>query len=171
MSQYSDILKNKNMENDTKIQKDIMEQLDWEPFLNASQIGVTVKNGFVSLSGQVDTNSKKILAERAVNKVASVRSIAKDFRGVQFISNLISVKPKNNSFDIQKKIITAFQRSSTIDPAKIKVEVLGRMVTLTGMVSSFAQKEEAEDTAWLVPGVTSVDSELVIKDPEYSFEV
>ena len=46
------------MKSDNEIQKDIMAQLKWEPFLNACQIGVAVKNGIVTLSGQVDTYSK-----------------------------------------------------------------------------------------------------------------
>ena len=47
------------MKSDLQIQKDIMEELRWEPFLTASEIGVTVKNGVVTLSGQVDSYSKK----------------------------------------------------------------------------------------------------------------
>ena len=45
------------MKTDIEIQKDVIEQLKWEPFLNASQIGVSVKNGIVTLSGQVDAYS------------------------------------------------------------------------------------------------------------------
>jgi osmotically-inducible protein OsmY len=73
-----------------------------------------------------------------------------------------------NSFNLKEKITAAFDKSADIDPAKITVRVNGRMVTLTGIVSSMAQKVEAENTAWLVPGVTSVESEFVIKKREYS---
>ena len=48
------------MKSDIQIQKDVFEQLKWEPFLNASEIGVAVKNGIVTLSGQVDSYSKNI---------------------------------------------------------------------------------------------------------------
>ncbi|MGZ8559067.1 MAG: BON domain-containing protein, partial [Chitinophagaceae bacterium] len=47
------------MKSDSQIQKDVIEQMKWEPFLNASEIGVSVKNGIVTLSGQVDSYSKK----------------------------------------------------------------------------------------------------------------
>jgi len=68
------------MKSDIEIQKDVIEQLKWEPFLNASQIGVAVKNGIVTLSGQVDTYSKKILAEKTVKKVSGVKAIAEDIQ-------------------------------------------------------------------------------------------
>ncbi len=51
-----------------------MEQLKWEPFLDASEIGVAVKNGIVTLSGIVDSYSKKILAEKVAKKIAGVRA-------------------------------------------------------------------------------------------------
>ena len=223
------------MKSDNEIQKDIMAQLKWEPFLNASQIGVAVKNGIVTLSGQVDTYSKKTLAERAAKKVWGVKAIAEDIQvgispsyrktdaevaeavvnglkwhtmipeekikvsvedgivklegeveweyqrtqarsaienltGVRSVTNLISVKPKITSSDIQQKINAAFQRSATIDSGKITAEVLGSRVTLRGKVRSFTEKEDAENAAWFAPGVTSVNSKLEIEVPEYAFE-
>ena len=223
------------MKSDNEIQKDIMAQLKWEPFLNACQIGVAVKNGIVTLSGQVDTYSKKTLAERAAKKVSGVKAIAEDIQvgispsyrktdaevaeavvnalkwhtiipeekikvsvedgivklegeveweyqrtqptsaienltGVRSVTNLISVKPKITSSDIQQKINAAFQRSATIDSGKITAEVLGSRVTLRGTVRSFTEKEDAENAAWFAPGVTSVNSKLEIEAPEYAFE-
>ena len=54
------------MKNDLEIQQDVINQLSWEPFLKASDIGVTVKNGIVTLTGQVDSYYKKISAEKAI---------------------------------------------------------------------------------------------------------
>ena len=68
------------MKSDNEIQKDVLEQLKWEPFLNSAQIGVAVKNGIVTLSGVVDTYSKKVLAEKASKKVAGVKAIAEDIQ-------------------------------------------------------------------------------------------
>jgi len=217
------------------IQKDVMAQLKWEPFLNSSNIGAAVKNGIVTLSGQVDSYSKKVVAEKAAKKVSGVKAIAEDIQvgispitqktdaeiaeavlnalkwhtmipeekikvtvengnvklegeidweyqhtqakiaienltGVRSIVNLISVKPRVNSSDIQKKINAAFLRSATIEADKIKADILGSQVTLSGKVRSFAEKEDAENAAWFAPGVTSVKSELEIEEPEYSFE-
>ena len=57
-----------------------MEELRWEPFLNASAIGVAVKNGIVTLSGQVDSYFKKLLAEKAARRVAGVKAVAEDLQ-------------------------------------------------------------------------------------------
>lgn len=57
-----------------------MEELKWQPFLNASEIGVAVKNGIVTLSGQIDTYSKKLSAENAAKKVTGVKAIAEDIQ-------------------------------------------------------------------------------------------
>ena len=51
------------MKTDSQIQGDVMAQLKWEPFLNPSEIGVAVKDGIVTLSGQVDSYLKKVAAE------------------------------------------------------------------------------------------------------------
>src|ERR1035437_4952445 len=68
------------MKNDIEIQNDVMDELKWEPFLNASEIGVAVKNGIVTLSGQVDTYLKKIEAEKATKRVAGVKAVAEDIQ-------------------------------------------------------------------------------------------
>jgi len=66
------------MKSDYQIQEDVMEEFKREPFLKASEIGVAVKNGVVTLSGQVDSYSKKAAAENAAKKVAGVKAVAED---------------------------------------------------------------------------------------------
>ena len=57
------------MKSDAQIQKDIVEELKWEPFLHASEIGVSVKHGVATLSGQVDSYSKKYLQRKQQKKL------------------------------------------------------------------------------------------------------
>jgi osmotically-inducible protein OsmY len=64
------------MKTDTQLKYDILSELEWEPSLNASQIGVEVKDGVVTLAGQVDSYGEKWHAERAVERVAGVRALA-----------------------------------------------------------------------------------------------
>ena len=223
------------MKSDSLIQKDVMEELRWEPLLSASEIGVAVKNGVVTLSGMVDTYAKKLRAERAVKRIEGVKAVAEDIQvgispefrktdaeiaeavlnalkwhtgvqeekikirvedghvrlegeveweyqrnqaqtaienltGVKSVINLIGIKPKISSGDIQQKINAAFHRSANIDSGKISVEVSGSKVILNGKVRSFAEKEDAEVAAWNAPGVISVESKLEIEQPEYAFE-
>ena len=80
------------MKSDNQIQKDVMEELKWEPYLNASDIGVSVKNGIVTLSGQVDTYSKEIAAEKAPKRVAGVIAVAEDIQiGASSVYPLFSI--------------------------------------------------------------------------------
>jgi len=60
------------MKTDLEIQKDVLDELKWEPFLSASEIIVTFKNGIVTLSGSVDSYFKKIGAEKAAKRVSGV---------------------------------------------------------------------------------------------------
>lgn len=223
------------MKSDYQIQKDVMEELKWQAFLKASEIGVAVKNGIVTLSGHVDSYSKKLAAENAAKKIAGVKAVAEDIEvgispiyrrtdaeiaeavldalkwhtavqeekikikvedgnvklegeveweyqrtmaktaienlaGVRFVINLITVKPKISPTDIQEKIIAAFHRSATVDSSKIRAEVEGSKVTLSGTVRSIAEKEDAENAAWFAPGVMSVVNKIEIEVPEYEFE-
>lgn len=223
------------MKKDSQIQKDVMDELKWDPQLNAAAIGVAVKDGIVTLSGSVDSYAKKLAAEKDAKKVSGVRAIAEDIQigvspssrksdteianavldalkwhagvrdekinvnvengivrlegeveweyeranakkaienldGVRSIVNLLAIKPKFSTTDIQQKIGAAFQRNAAIDAGKIKVEVSGSRVTLRGTVRSFAEKEDAEIAAWNAPGVVSVTSFLQVEQPEYAFE-
>lgn len=222
------------MKSDNQIQLDVIDQLQWEPFLNAADIGVSVKNGVVTLSGQVDSFYKKIAAEDAAKKVAGVKAIAEDIQigvlpehaktdteiagailnalkwhtavqeekikikvdngnvtldgevdwdyqrtnarqaienltGIKTITNLIRVKPKVTPENIKRKIESSFQRAASINSRKIKVDVSGSKVTLSGTVTSLAEKEAAETSAWYADGVTEVENNLEILIPaEYS---
>ncbi len=81
------------MKTDLQIQKDVIDQLKWEPILNAAEIGVSVKNGIVTLSGIVDSYLKKIAAENAAKKVAGVKAFAENIQ--------IGVSPSNHKTDAE----------------------------------------------------------------------
>ncbi|MBS1660801.1 MAG: BON domain-containing protein [Bacteroidetes bacterium] len=222
------------MRTDAEIQKDVMDQLKWEPFLNAAQIGVAVKNGIVTLSGQVDSYSKKFGAELAAKKILGVRAVAeeilvgsspiydrsdpeiaeavlttlkwhtfvpneklkvkvesgtvtlegqvdwnfqreaavnavKNLPGVRHVSNFITLKPAVTTADTKQKISAALHRHAAIDAEKVKVELVGNKVILSGPVRSIAERDDAEQAAWSAPGVTSVENRLSIQIPEPVF--
>lgn len=222
------------MKTDIQIQKDVMDELKWQPFLNSSEIGVAVKNGIVTLSGIVDSFSKKLSAERATKKVSGVKAIAEDIQigvspvyrktdteiaeavfnalkwhsavpeekvkikvedgivtlegeveweyqrmnartaiqnlsGVRSVTNLITIKPNLNPFELEQKITEAFRRNATIDAGKVNVSTSGSKVILTGKVRSFAESEDAEDVAWAAPGVYHVENKLSIVEPEFVY--
>ena len=66
------------MKTDSEIQKDVMAELQWEPVLNPSEIGVAVKHGVVTLSGTVSNYAKKLAAEKATLRVKGVTAVAEE---------------------------------------------------------------------------------------------
>jgi osmotically-inducible protein OsmY len=115
-------------------------------------IAVTVRNGYVTLSGVVEWMYQKVAAERAV----------KYLRGVKGIFNQITILPGVVPKDVEKRIIEALHRHADLDARRIHVDTDGNRVTLTGMVRSWTERDEAQRAAWLVPGVAIVDNRIVV---------
>jgi osmotically-inducible protein OsmY len=115
-------------------------------------IAVTVRNGFVTLSGVVEWMYQKIAAERAV----------KYLRGVKGIFNQITLHPAVAPKDVEKRIIAALHRHADVDARRIHVDTDGNRVTLSGSVRSWMERDEAQRAAWLVPGVAIVDNRISV---------
>jgi len=215
------------MKTDSQIQKDVIEELKWDPSVTHEYIGVAVKDGVVTLTGAVPSYFEKSAAERAAQRVAGVRAIAEeievkypscyrrddgdiadsillafrwnvqipddklhvkvakgwvtlsgevewDFQraaaenavkplsGVLGVTNLIGVKPRIEASDVKTKIEQALKRAAEREARRIKVEVKGTEVTLSGKVRSYAELHDARGAAWSAPGVSTVQDHLVI---------
>lgn len=143
------------MKTDTEIQKDVMEQLKCEPFLDDAPIGVAVNKGIVTLSGQVDTYSKKLLAENAAKKVGGVKAIAEDIH--------VGISPITSKTDteIAGAVVNALKWHTMIPEEKIKITVENGNVTLEGDLEWY-QRNKAESAVENLAGVRSVTNLITV---------
>ena len=111
------------MKTDAEIQKDVMDELKWLPLLKSTEMGVAVKNGVVTISGIVDTYSKKVLAEKAAARVTGVKAVAED------IEVKISGTGKPTDTEIAEAVLNALKWHSAMQENKIKVKVDNGCVT------------------------------------------
>jgi osmotically-inducible protein OsmY len=139
--------------NDTDIALAAATALQWNVSLSGAEIKPVVKDGWVSLTGQVTWGYQRFAAETAVRHLM----------GVKGVSNEISVKPTVKASDVKKKIEEAFQRHALLDAKDIQVVVHNATVTLNGQVHSWKEREDATWAAWAAPGVNTVENRLSIQ--------
>lgn len=84
-------------------------------------------------------------------------------RGVLSVRNSISLKPRVATGEIKHRIEEAFRRSAIIDAQQVMVDALGSEVTLRGEVRSWAERDQAQQTAWAAPGVLTVRNEINVR--------
>jgi osmotically-inducible protein OsmY len=153
------------MKSDVQIQKDVMDELRWQPYLNASEIGVAVKNGIVTLSGMVDTYSKKLTAEKAAKKVAGVKAVAEDIQ--------VGISPsfRKTDAEIAEAILNALKWHSAVQEEKIKVKVEDGHVKLEGEVEWEYQRNNAKAAIEHLTGVRSVLNLITLKPKISAFDI
>jgi osmotically-inducible protein OsmY len=217
----------KDMKNDKQLQQDVMDDLRWDPSIDASKVGVAVSGGVVTLTGSVPSYFQKQNTERVVKRVAGVRAVANDIEvqlpsmtertdsgiasaalnalkwstavpdeslslsvskgwvtlegsvewnyqreaaekaveqlvGVKGVTNRISVSPHIKSREVKGEIKAALHRYADLEARSIEVEASDSTVILRGQVRSWAERKEAENAAWMAPGVTQVKNEIIV---------
>ena len=145
------------MKTDSELQQDVMNELQWEPMVKAAEIGVGVKDGVVTLSGYVDSFYKKWAAERAAARVFGVKAVAEELK-VRLPGSL-----ERSDEDIARAASDALEWNVAVPYEGIKVQVQDGLVTLSGKVDWWYQKDAAEDAVRKLVGVVMVSNYITIK--------
>jgi osmotically-inducible protein OsmY len=146
------------MKSNQELQTDVQNAIKWQPSLHAAEIGVTVHDGVVTLTGQVDSYSKKIEAENAAKNVAGVKVVVEKIEVHQH-----HTWDKKNDNDIADEIVNAYKWNWQIPNDKIQVKVENGWVVLTGELNWNYQKEEAKNAIKNLEGIVNVTNNITIK--------
>ncbi|MGZ4372596.1 MAG: BON domain-containing protein [Gaiellaceae bacterium] len=214
------------MDNDQELKQEVERELEWDPKVDAANVGVVVRDGAITLTGYVSTYAEKFAAVRAAERVYGVTAVAdeievrpsgknvlddtaiaeaikhafdwsaiipdtvqaevrdggvtlrgdvewewqrhaaertvRDIRGVRWISNLITVKPKVKASAIEERVAEAIKRSAELDARSIWVTTNNGTIHLHGHVHSLHEKRVAESAAASAPGVSRVENDIAV---------
>lgn len=137
---------------DTEIATSVINALEARVDVPDERIKATVKDGWITLDGNVDWYYQKNAAEFAV----------KYLQGVRGVTNDIKLKAQASTTEVKHKIEEALRRNAEVDARRITVTASDGKVTLWGNVRSWMEKDEAETAAWAAPGVTEVSNQITV---------
>ncbi len=142
---------------DKELRNEVMRELEFEPSIDATHLGVTVENGIVTLSGHVSTLAERMAAEAAVRRVRGVRALAQEIE-------VRSPEDKKTADDeIAKRAIDIISWDATIPANAVQVKVQRGWVTLTGELDWQYQKKAAEEDVHRLTGVKGVLNEIKLR--------
>lgn len=144
------------MKADKQIQKDVMEQLNFDPAINSENIGVSVKDGIVTLSGTVPSYAEKYAAEKRAFRVQGVKSV------VEEIEVKLEGAKDYKDYDIARAASDALEWNVLILPS-VKASVQGGIVTLRGETEWSYQRDSAEASVRHLKGVRGVNNLITLR--------
>jgi osmotically-inducible protein OsmY len=150
---------------DAQIQTDVLAELKWEPRISPNEIGVTVKDGVVTLTGVVGSYSKRWTAEDAAHRVRGVKAVAND------IEVRLSAANERTDADIAAAAVRALEWDAFVPLNSVSVTVSKGWVTLQGEVSWQYQKNDAERVVRRLTGVKGVSNLITVQQKPTPAEV
>ena len=145
------------MKSNTQLQRDVMDELQFEPSVDASNIGVIVKDGIVTLTGKVNNYAAKYAASEAAERVTGVKAVTDEMK-----VDLPAYHQRDDQ-DIADAALNALKWHVWVPKDAVKVKVDGGWITLEGTVDYQFQKQEAEDAVQNLTGVTGVSNLINLK--------
>jgi osmotically-inducible protein OsmY len=142
---------------DLTLQRNVIEELEWDPAVNAEHIGVSARGGVVTLSGHVRSFPEKLAAEKAALRVKGVRAIAQD------IKVELPTSKKTADDEIAARALKILEWDVLVPSDHISVKVDHGVVTLSGEVDQLYQSDEAEHDVWRLSGVRDVVNTVKVR--------
>jgi VCBS repeat-containing protein len=142
---------------DTDLQKDVIDELNFDPSIDAANIAVAVDDGIVTLCGTVPSYADKLAAERAVKRVAGVQGIAEELE-----VELPALHLRSDA-DIAKAAVNALAWDITVPAEQVTVKVEKGFLTLDGHVDWPYQRENAKRAVEHLAGVRGVTNLITVK--------
>lgn len=150
------------MKTDIQLHKDVLSELTWDPRVKEKEIGVAAKNGVVTLTGSVESYAEKVAAERAVERVAGVKSLANE------ITVTIPSAFNRTDTEIAHKVVDSLNWDIQVPKDKIKSRVANGWVTLEGEVEWQYQRDAAARAVRNLTGVRGVTNSLTVAPKKVS---
>jgi osmotically-inducible protein OsmY len=147
------------MKSDTQIQRDVVEELRWDPQTSTAELGVAVKDGVATLSGAVRSYAQKLAAERAAERVAGVRAIAED------LTVKLDGLGTRTDTEIAHSVVNALRWDSRVPDDKLTARVENGWITLGGTVEWKFQSDAAERAVRYLLGVRGVSNLIEVRSP------
>lgn len=142
---------------DVSLRQNIIDEFEFEPSLNAANIGVAVDNGVVTLTGHVGSYMEKVRAERVVQRIKGVHGVAEELE-VRYPGD-----KKTSDDEIAKRALNIISWDTSIPANKVQVKVEGGWITLSGQVEWYYQKVSAEEAVRKISGIKGVGNMLTIE--------
>ena len=147
------------MKTDKQLQRDVLDELQYEPSVDASKIGVIAHDGIVSLTGTVASYAEQNAATHAAERIAGVKAVANETK-----VEVPSVHQRDDA-DIAQAVLNALKWHVWVPQDDIKVSVERGWVTLEGTVNSKFQRTSADDAVRYLTGVKGVINLISVKQP------
>ena len=145
---------------DTQIQKEVLRELAWDPRVEETEVGVSVDDGTVTLTGTVTSWAKRMAAQEAAHRVAGVLDVANDVQ-VKLPGGLV-----RSDTEIAQAVRQALEWDVLVPDTRIQSTVSSGWVTLTGTVDTVSEREDAERAVRNLTGVRGVVNRIAVEQPK-----
>ena len=142
---------------DEQIQQDVLAELKYDARIQPNEIGVSVHDGIVTLTGWVDSYTKRWAAEEAAHRVRGVRAVVNE------IEVRLPTTAERSDEDIAAAVLRALEWDAFVPVERLDVTVSKGWVTLRGEVEWQYQKEDAERVVRRLSGVRGVTNLITVK--------